>query len=60
MSPMRVAHSIKLSAAHHRRKAVLSESTRDKNEVRVWLLVRVEKCPAVTLNKRTIFHKSYS
>ena len=60
MSPMRVAHSVKLSAVHRRQKAVLSESTRDKNEVRVWLLVRVEKCPAVIMNKRTVFHNNYS
>ena len=60
MSPMRVARSVKLLAAHRRREAVLSESTNEgKKEVRVRLFVPVLKRPAV-MKISPVLHSSYN
>ena len=60
MSPMRVAHSVKLLAVHRRREAVVSETAGDKNKVRVWLFVLEMKCPAVTMTICPVHHSDYN
>ena len=58
---MRVARSVKLLAAHRRREAVLSESTKEgKKEVREWLFVPVLKRPAVMKQTSPVLHKGYN
>ena len=58
---MRVARSVKLLAAHRRREAVLSESTKEgKKEVRVWLFVPVLKRPAVMNKLNPVLHRDYN
>ena len=57
---MRVARSVKLLAAHRRREAVLSESTRGMKEVRVLLTVPVAKRPAVLEKFSPVFHSDYN
>ena len=57
---MRVARSVKLLAAHRRREAVLSETTKEKTKVRVRLFVPVFKRPAVMNQMCPVLHRDYN